>query len=273
MIWFEQIWLDMNKPIFDRRTPSEFLRDVTAEQKLVRQGLAGQQAGPPGFGPEPITVQQPGGDLLNKIQHPAFDLFEHLFRVLPEQGWFSPSVTPKRPIKFELGSFTVPVSNFFLLTDYEFTPLRQSGVDPYDFVYAEDGRFSGFMGFDITVSGRRLSNLFYQLDPAPVSFSKQSFDVVSTVGGRRTAAFNSAAANSFASVAGVGTSLLPVRPNVQGSRGMPFTLLAGPGSTVSLSCVIFRRVTAPLAGIQGTMSGYTIHQNTALSLLERIRPR
>lgn len=261
------------KPIIDRRSPADFLRDVSDEQKLVRQGLAGQQAGPPGFGPEPIVVQQPGGDIINKIQHPGFDVFERLFRVLPEQGWFSPGLTPKRPIKFEFGSFTVPSSNFFLLMDYEFTPLRQSGVDPYDFTYAEDGRFSGFMGFDVTVSGRRLSNLFYQLDPAPVSFQRSSFEAPITDPRRRTVAFNSAAANSFGSVSGEGTSLLPVRRNVQGSRGLPFTLLAGPGSTVALSCVIFRRVTAPLAGIQATMSGYTLHSNTALSLLERVRPR
>lgn len=237
----------------------------------MKQGLAGQQAMPPGAGPEPEVVQVPGGQLLANVQHPAFDTFEHLFRVLPEQGWFSPNVSPRRPIKFELGSFTVPSSNFFLVMDYEFTPLRQSGVDPYDFVYAEDGRFSGFMGFDITISGRRMSNLFYQLDPAPVSFQKTSFD--SPLGRGRAAAFNSAAANSFGSTSGEGTSLLPVRPNVQGARGMPFTLMAGPGSVVALSCTIFRRVTAPLAGIQGTMRGYTIHQNTMLGLLERVRPR
>ena len=73
----------MMKPIVDRRLPNEFLSDVEAESRLVRQGLAGQQAGPPGFGPEPITVQQPGGDLLSKVQHPAFDTFERLYRVLP----------------------------------------------------------------------------------------------------------------------------------------------------------------------------------------------
>ena len=261
------------KPIVDRRSPNHFLKDIQAEQRLVREGLAGQQAGPPGFGPEPITVQQPGGDLLNAVQHPAFDTFERLYRVLPEQGWFSPSVNPKRPIKFEFGSFTVQDSSFFLLMDYEFTPLRQSGIDPYDFFYAEEGRFTGFMGFDVTVSGRRLSNLFYQLDPAPVTFARSSFDAPFGAPGRGQRAFNSANANAFGSVSGEGTSLLPVRPNVQGSRGMPFTLLAGPGSTVALTCVIFRRITAPLAGIQATMSGYTIHQNTALSLLERVRPK
>lgn len=259
------------KPLVDRRSPNEFLRDVEAEARLVRQGLAGQQAGPPGFGPEPIVVQQPGGDILNRIQHPGFDVLERLFRVLPEQAWFGAGVNPKRPLKFEFGSFTVPSNSFFLLMDYEFTPLRQSGIDPYDFSYAEDGRFSGFMGFDITVSGRRLSNLFYQLDPAPVTFQRSSFDA--PIGPRGQRAFNSAAANSYGSVSGEGTSLLPVRRNVQGARGLPFTLLAGPNSTVALSCVIFRRVTAPLAGIQATMSGYTIHANAAQALIERVRPR
>lgn len=259
------------KPIVDRRLPNEFLRDVESESRLVRQGLAGQQAGPPGFGPEPITVQQPGGDLLSKVQHPAFDTFERLYRVLPEEAWFGANVSPRRPIKWEFGSFTVPNSSFFILMDYEFTPLRQSGVDPYDFVYAEEGRFSGFMGFDVTISGRRMSNMFYQLDPAPVSFQKSSFQP--QPGRGRTVDFNSATANAFGNASGDGSSLLPVRPNVQGARGMPFTLLAGPGSTVALSCVIFRRVTQPLAGIQATMSGYTIHSNTMQSLLERVRPR
>lgn len=261
------------KPLtVDRRPTHQFLRDVQEEARLVREGTAGQQGAPPGAGAEPLLVHQPGGELLNKIQHPAFDTFEHLFRVLPEEGWFGANVSPKRPIKFEFGSFTVPQSSFFLLTDYEFTPLRQSGVDPYDFMYAEDGRFSGFMGFDILVSGRRVSNLFYQLDPAPVSLAKSSFDP--PIGGRgRTVAFNAAAANSYANVAGTGSSLLPVRPTVQGARGMPFTILAGPNSVVSLSCVIFRRVTQPLAGIQARMSGFTIHNNMAMSLLERVRPR
>jgi hypothetical protein len=243
----------------DRRTPNEFLRDITADQRLVRQGLAGQQAGPPGFGPEPLVVQQPGGDILNAVQHPAFETFERLFRVAPEQDWFNARLDARRPVKFDFGEFEVPASSFFLLMDYEFTPLRQSGLDPWDFVYAEEGRFSGFMGFDLTVSGRRLSNLLYQLNPAQQSFTRSPFAQVN--------------ANTYAAVSGDGTSLLPVTSKVQGPRGLPFTLLAGPGSRVALSCVIFRRITAPLSGIQARLSGYQIHQNTALSLIERVRPR
>ncbi|MEE8385902.1 MAG: hypothetical protein V3S01_08295, partial [Dehalococcoidia bacterium] len=240
---------------------------------LLRQGAAGQEAGPPGLGPEPQVVHQPGGQLLNKIQDPAFDTVEYLFRALPEDSWFSPTTSTKRPIKFEFGVFTVPKSQYFLVTDYEFVALRQSGVDPFDFMEAAPYRFSGFMGFDITLDGRRVSNLFYQLDPAPVQFFRQAFAPSFGAAPAPTASFNQAAANSFGAVAGEGTSLLPVRPNVQGSRNMPFTMIAEPGTKVSLSCVIFRRVTAPLAGLQASVSGYSIHSNTMSALLNRMRPR
>lgn len=243
----------------DPRSPNEFLRDISAESRLVREGLAGQQAGPPGFGPEPLVVQQPGGDLLNAVQHPAFETFERMFRVSPEDAWFNPRLEPRRPVKFDFGQFEVPSSSFFLLMDYEFTPLRASGIDPGDFLYAEDGRFSGFMGFDLTVSGRRLSNLLYQLNPVQQTFTRSPFSQVT--------------ANTYASISGDGSSLLPVTSKVQGARGLPFTLLAGPGSLVSLSCVIFRRIMTPLSGIQARMGGYQIHQNTMLSLIERVRPR
>lgn len=258
------------KTVLDRRNPGAYLREMQ-QQGLVAQGVAGQQAGPPGIGPEPRLAHEPGGDLLNRIQHPSFDTVEHLFRSLPEESWFSPQTSPRKPVKFEIGSFRVPDNSYFLLCDYEFTPLRQSGVDPFDFVFAEDGRFSGMIGYDINVNGRRTSNLFYQLDPAPVQFARSSFDAPSAT--RTAAVFNKASANSFGSFSGEGTSILPSRPNVQGARGMPFTIMAGPNSAVSLSCVIFRRVLTPLAGIQATVSGYTIHTNTLQALMERMRPR
>jgi len=241
----------------------------------VSRGAAGQQAGPRGIGPEPSIVHQPGGDLLNRLQHPSFVTFERLFRVLPEEGWFNPKTSPKNPFKLEFGSFTVPQSGFLLVCDYAFTPLRQSGMDPFDFVYAEDGRFSGMMGFDISVNGRRTSDIFYQLDPSPTSFGKTAFaaPVGSTRGVPSNIVFDKAAANSFDAVGGDGTALLPARPNVQGARGMPFTMLAPPSSVVSMSATIFRRVTAPLAGLQATMSGFTMHTNTVQALLERMRPR
>lgn len=264
----------MRDPLYDPRRPSEFMRAVAQEQRQVKLGVAGQEAGPPGLGPEPKLEHQPGGALLNLIQHPAFDTFEHLFRRLPEQAWTSPLVSTSKPVSFEIGTFKVPSQQYALVADYQFSALRQSGVDPFDFVEAAPYRFSGFMGFDITVSGRRMSNLFYQLDPAPVTFARQEFQA--PIGDTRapaTIAFNSAGANNFGNTAGAGSSLLPVRPNVQGAREMPFTLIAEPGDFVTLSCVIFRRVSVPLAAIQASCSGYTIHANTMSALLDRMRPR
>ena len=273
----------MKPPFVSRGSPMSLVRAAQApmmqprptnsyDPALQQEGYMGQSAGPPKLWPEPQLFHEPGGDALSRVLHPAFTVTEHLFRVLPEDSWFSPLLNSRRPFKFQFGSFKVPKSQFFLVLDYEFSPLRQSGVDPFDFVKAESHRFGGFMGFDITVGGRRMSDLFYQLDPAPVQLARASFGA--PIGEPRgAAAFNIAAANSFGSPSGEGTSLLPVRPGVQGARGMPFTLIASPDSQVALSCVIFRRITAPLAAIEATMSGYLFEANTMSALLNRVRPR
>ena len=244
-------------------------------RRLERLGQAGQEAGPPGQGPEPRLVHQPGADLLNQVQHPAFTTVEHLFRVLPEGSWFSPTVNPRKPRQFNLGTFQVPEKQIFLVFDYEFTPLRLSGVDPFDFVAAENRRFTGVMGFDINLgNSRRPSNLSMQLDPAPTSLTGQSFKSPALTSQRATQSeFDSAAANSFGSVAGQGKTLLPVRPEVQGPRGAPFTMIAASGTNVVLNGVIFRRLTTPLGAIEARVAGYQINQTAMQSLLQRVRPR
>jgi hypothetical protein len=256
--------------VIDRRPPSQFLAEEGQLRVLEREGEAGQEAGVPGMGREPLLEHAPGGRLLSSIQHPAFTTLEQFFRTAPEQSWFSVQVSPSRPIKFELGSFLVPDNTTLLVTDYLFGALRQSGADPADFVLAAPYRFSGYLGFDISVNGTRLSNLFYQLDPAPAQFFRDT----GAAGARATTAqFNRARANAFGATAGEGASLLPPRPQVQGARGMPFTMFASSGARVSLKCVIFRRVMAPLAGIQGSVGGYLIPQTVMSSLMQRVRPR
>lgn len=255
----------------------ELRREVAQERRLVAQGLAGQQAAPWGFGPEPELQHAPGGQLLEGIQHPAFTTVERLFRVLPNDSWTSATRTPENPLTFELGSFKVPSQQIFFVTDYQFSALRQSGVDPFDFVEAAPYRFSGYLGFQIQIGGSDPANVSYQLDPAPQQFQRQSFqgNVPTSIRGAspQQREFNLVQANSFGSVSGAGQSLLPVRPNVQGPRNQPYTRVASPGEQVSLSCTIFRRIMAPLAGIQGIVSGYAIHQNAATALLNRVRPR
>lgn len=243
--------------------------DQSLQRKL--SSSEGQQAGVPGFGEAPALHHQPGGDLLNGLQHPAFTTFERLTRKLPEQGWFDPNLSPRRPIQFAIDAFEVPQGTALWLFDYEFSVYRQSGVDPGDFILAEDGRFSNQIGFDINIGGRRPSNLSYQLDPSPVTLDRPAFRTPIGVVG--STGFDSAAANSFAATTNVGNSLLPARRNVQGARDQPFTFVVNEGGVVALNCVIFNTVLAPIAAIEGRQAGYLIHTNASQALLQRMRPR
>src|SRR5690606_23201566 len=149
--------------------------------------------------------------------------------------------------------FEVPTGQKFWMTDYQFAVGRQSGIDAGDFVYAEEGRFSGQMGFDVTVNNMyRIGDLEYGLDPAPIPLGRPEFQPSFPQSITRTTSadvFSAAAAASFASTAGPGTSLLPVRPNVQGPREGPFTWVVDEGNQVALRCVVFRPLRTPIAFI------------------------
>lgn len=250
--------------------PSAGVRSAL-EQQMKEQGTAGQSAAPPGFAPQPTLIHEPGGDVVRELVHPAFTIFDQMYRVLPEGTWFDPSVSPQKPVQFELGAFTVPPGTNLWLFDYEFTVFRQSGIDPADIVPAEEGRFSGVLGFDLNFSGRRMTNLMYQLDPVAVQISRPTFQPA--VGQRAVAAqFNVAASQNFASNASPGLSLLPVTSRRQGARDAPFTLVAGEGDRVSLNAVIFRPVPSPIVTIQGRSAGFLLHTNVSQALMNRLRP-
>lgn len=285
---------DRYKPPPIRVLPGNALRSAAAalvheagseqaqRQEQLETEFFGQQAGVPGMGDAPSLYHEPGASVLaNKLLHPAFQIVEREFRALPEQGWFTPDVNPKRPIEFQLGAFEVPRNQDLWLTDYQFQVFRPSGVDPGDFVVAAPGRFSNQMGFDISVRGTRQSNISYQLDPQPVFVGRPEFQPqIAPSGGfagppppGASDRFDNSAARTFASTASPGTSLLPRRPNVQGPRGGPFTFVVGEGASVSLNVVIFNALTSPIAAIGGRLAGYLLHTNLSSALLQRVRPR
>ena len=241
----------------------------------TRDPNTGQSSGPPGQGPEPFLFHEPGGATVDDLLHPAFQMVDHLFRALPEDSWFDPNVSPSRPIQMELGVFTVPKGTAFWMFDYEFRIFRMSGVDPGDFIPAEDGRFGGVMGFDLNFSGRRMSDLLFQLDPVSVLTQRPTFELFPFRIGdiASSAQFNRSAAQSFAANASPGLSLLPVQLQRYGPRNGPFTLIAPEGTQVSLNCVIFKPVPSPLATIQGSTRGYLIHTQVSSELINRVRPR
>lgn len=243
------------------------LRDA-GRQAAQQTGWEGQGTGPPGLGPEPELYRSPGGDVINRIVHPALTIFERLFRRLPEESFFSPNVSPSRPLQFDIGTFTVPSHSSLWMFDYDFSVFRFSGIDPNDTLKAEPGRFGGMMGFDLTFTKRRMTSTSYQLDPAPIPFQRGGFQQLDA-----TTQFDDSVAGSFASAASAGMSLLPVREEVMGARNAPFMLVANPGAVVSMACVIFRTITSPIAFIQSQMGGYLLHQQVSEAMLNRVRPR
>lgn len=228
--------------------------------------------GLPGQGPEPEAVAQPGGDLLNAILHPSVPTYERLFRVQPDETWYSANVSPTRPISVQLGAFIVPKSQHIWISDYLFRVYRFSGLDAGDVVPAEEGRFSNIMGFDITTSLRRQSNIQYQLDPIPAPTQVQMFDPSPNQLQRRDQ-FTRQDFASFAVTSSQGTALLPVRARRQGSPAYPFLMLGQENDRFTLTAVIFRPLTTPIAFIEGSASGVQLPANQSTEFLNRRRPR
>lgn len=238
-------------------------------------------AGPPFAAVPPLVQHEPGGDVItSQLKHPSFVTVDRLFRTLPEDAFFEPTLSPSKPFIFELGSFVVPAGMQFWMTDYRFSVLRFSGLDAGDFLEAAPTRFSSSLGFDVTIAATiRQANLNYEIDPTPVATKRSQF--APRIPGRNSpgrfevpnSVFDSAAAKSFASTAGPGNSLLPVRDQLQGPRGGPFTFIVEEGQTVALVCAVLRPLTSPIAAIQGSLAGFTIHTNMGKTLISRIRPQ
>lgn len=214
-------------------------------------------------------VHLTGGQAVNQLVNPQLlTIAEELYRKLPEESFFAPDVNFRNPIQFEIGSYRVPDGLSLWLMDYEFSVYIPSGLDAGDIIRAADTRFSGFMGWDITLNGRRLSHLKYELDPGPIILERWA-----SAKGPGQQAFNLAASNSFASTASPGLSLLPVRNQVQGARNVPFTLIVEESVNLGLSCVIFRTVTTPIAAIEAKWGGFLLQEQTSQKLVDQLRPR
>lgn len=253
----------------------------------------GQEVGPPGQGDSPVDVHQPGGELLNQLLHPSITVFDQLFRIQPDDAWYAASVNAANPVQFEVGSFRVPAGVHLWIQNYEFSIYRQSGVDSGDFLRCEDDRFSGTMGFDLTINNTRPASLRMQLDPLPVATSRGGFNCAQNTNNavsqapyyvsKLAAGFgvdlvssgcSGTPSTSSAATSSQGLSLLPARSARQGAPAPnPFTFVAKENALVSLSCVIFRTVRTPLAFVQAELQGYLWQSNASEAIINRMRPR
>jgi hypothetical protein len=218
------------------------------------------------------AVHEPGAAIAAQVIHPDTTIFERLYRKLPEESWFSPLLTPRSPVIFEIGAYRVPKDMELWIFDYEFSVFRPSGINPGDSVMAEDWHYSGFMGFDLLVGLDHQTNAKFELDPTATTLQRDTFRQDPNYA-PTAIDFNRSMTNSFAATTSSSTSLLPVRNTTMGPRGGPFTIVVTESRVVSITCVIFQQVTGVVNWIQGDLSGYLLKKNTSTSLLEGVRPR
>lgn len=233
----------------------------------------GDGPGMPGSGPEPIPVHQAGGDLVNRLLvQDGVRPFEQLNSVIPQESWFSPDVSPQRPVQFEIGFYSVPKSSVLWVLEYNFSPYRFSGMDAGDTVPLEEGRLRSVLGYDVQVANQRNATLMYQLDPVPVALGRRSFGPPVPVKAP-PASFSQAAYSSFATQSSQGTSLLPARKERQGAWTAPWMWAVKSEQVISFSVVIFRRIPMPLGSIDVRFAGFLVPQGVHDTLMRRLRVR
>lgn len=230
-----------------------------------RGAWEGQAAGPAGLGNEPFVTHEPGGLLVKSLQTAAFDTFETVFSVLPDASIYSPNVSLNQPVKLDLGEYTVPKGRMFLLTNYRFGLVGMSGLEAGGGGELPSDQFQSSIGFDLTINRQRPATLSYQLVPiAPPT--------VATVFGEGGPTTQLIPSPRLAPASpGGGLSLLPPRDTRQGDPQLPFTIFAQEAQAVSVSAIVFRRISTPLTAIKASLQGYLISQQVGASLLQRLR--
>ena len=214
-----------------------------------------------------------GGQLNSKILHPTAVPFEQLYRRLPEEGMYDANVSSSKPFVFELGAFTVPDKMSLMIFDMRPDIYRFSGVDSGDFLPIETRRFGSIMGFDLTVDQRRQGNVQFEIDPAPIQrTSSQAFQDNNIKPQFNQGQFELGKANQFGSAAGVGTALLPQRPERFGALSVPFTIFARSKQTVQVRCVIFKPLPSPIAFVEYDIAGMLVPEQWTNNMLEAIKP-
>lgn len=240
----------------------------------ARAGLIGQSAGAPGAGPEPTLVHDPGGDAVRQLLPQGFIVLDQLYRKLPQDALYLPTLRPSKPFTFLLGQYQVPKGMHLWLSSYRYGLMLLGGVDAGDMRYAEDGRFAGSISWDLSVDGTRHGRLTYELDPQPIEFARPQPVLASTTVGVPGTTPAANAHQSFEGLGQFGSSALPQDREIQGPHnGNPWTWVVQEGQTVACRCIVFRRLKTPVAAIFARLGGYLLHCQTSSTLIQRMRSR
>jgi hypothetical protein len=269
------------------RPPSVVSVPGRTPSRALREGTASLDGTSPGMDAAPILVNMPGGELVSKLLPDEAQPMQREFSTLPEESMFLPGLDPDHPFQWTLGSYKVPRGTTLWLEDMKTAVLLPDPIDPHGYRFAEAGRFRGVLGFAITVNDRQYGDFAYELDPIPRPTARQEFETIIipvTPSQAYTGApvpatttmtdrFSRAAAQSFASVAGLGTSLRGPSGMPPGPRNRAWVWTLEQDQTIAVRCVIYRRISAPIAGIYAMIAGHVLPQDHAYALSRRVRAR
>jgi len=217
----------------------------------------------------PQRVYLAGASLNQIIQHPSVTPFERLWRRLPEQGIHSSLVSPERPFTLEMGSFQVPQEMTLFIFDYRPDVYRFSGQDPNDILPAEDRRFSGQMGWNISINGTIPGNIQYELQPIPRQTLPSAYikRILSPGEFLPETAFNITRANQFGAAAGSALGTLPQRHQRYGAQDVPFTLCVYENQIFQANAKVFEPILTPIGAFEFDVGGYLLNKTVADKIL------
>ena len=208
-------------------------------------------------------------------RHPELEDFEQMFRVEPDDSWFSPDRSPNSPVQFEIGAVTTGDNQMLLIYDYSVQVFGFSGINVHDFEPLEDGRHSGALGYVLRINGRSPGALHYRLDPVspnlrPIAVQLQgAWPNPTSIPGPDP--YARALADQFASSAGFGAAIHPQTPGRFGAHNAKFTLYVQPNQALDVTGVIFNMIESPIAFVQARISGYVCSVNLGNKILADMR--
>ena len=219
-------------------------------------------------------VQLAGAALNNVLVHPTAEVFEQMWRRLPEAGFHNPDVSPEHPFTIPLGGFRVPREMGLLVFDFRPDIYRFVGVDAFDTVPFEERRFARQIGFEIKIDGRRPWNTKFELEPGPRSAASDVYVDPNAAPGQLAPpqVFAQARANQFAAAAGSGLATLPQRTQRVGAPDLPLSLYLRESQTLEANVICFRRVMTAVAFVEFDFAGILMPRITIEKLLECLNP-
>lgn len=218
-----------------------------------------------------------GGQLASYVTPSAIIPFEAVWRKLPDDGIFTAS--PSQPFQFDLGSFRVPDSMGLVVLDYRFDIYRPSGSAAGDFVPLEDNRLPTQVGWNIRSNANIQGNVRYELNPSPPAGASPAYTaqpnpglIPGGPGPVATDAQFDRARYAQAQAASGDLSLMPQRHHREGLLRVPAPWTLHSGTSLTLSCHIFRAVQIPLGFFEGEVFGFLMPDNDLLALEKHIAP-